>query len=79
MTQANDSPGAEPRKAAQDQTRPPNWKPRDRGSREGDPRADSSLPGRQYGAGGHLDDGPDVTAGAGSPPEAPGGRGSSRP
>jgi hypothetical protein len=45
----------------------PNGKPRDRGSREGDPAADSVMPGREFGAGGQIDDGPDETAGAGDP------------
>jgi hypothetical protein len=45
----------------------PNGAPRDRGSREGDPAADSVMPGREFGAGGGVDDGPDDTAGAGNP------------
>ncbi|HEY8616594.1 hypothetical protein [Phenylobacterium sp.] len=44
----------------------PNGAPRDRGSREGDPDADSVMPGREFGAGGQVDDGPDETAGAGT-------------
>jgi hypothetical protein len=56
----------------------PNAKPRDRGSRQGSPKADSVLPGREYGAGGQVDDGPDESAGAGSPPDAPGGGASSK-
>jgi hypothetical protein len=36
------------------------------------------LPGREYGAGGQVDDGPDESAGAGSPPDAPGGGASSK-
>jgi hypothetical protein len=44
----------------------PNGKPRDRGSRENDPDADSVMPGREFGAGGQVDDGPDETAGAGT-------------
>ncbi|RAK58084.1 hypothetical protein [Phenylobacterium deserti] len=44
----------------------PNGKDRSRGSREGDPAADSVMPGREFGAGGQVDDGPDETAGAGS-------------
>ena len=40
--------------------------PRDRGSREGDPAADSVMPGREFGAGGQTTDGPDETAGAGT-------------
>lgn len=43
----------------------PNGKPRDRGSRADDPAADSIMPGREFGAGGQVDDGPDETAGAG--------------
>lgn len=43
----------------------PNGAPRDRGSREDDPGADSIMPGRGFGAGGQVDDGPDETAGAG--------------
>jgi hypothetical protein len=56
--------------------RAPNEGIRDRGARQGDPDADSVLPGREAGAGGQKDDGPDVTAGAGSPPGGPGGRAS---
>jgi hypothetical protein len=44
----------------------PNGAPRDRGSREGDPAADSVMPGREFGAGQQIDDGPDETAGAGT-------------
>ena len=44
----------------------PNAKPRGRGSRADDPRADAANPGREFGAGGQKDDGPDVTAGAGT-------------
>ena len=43
----------------------PNARPRERGSRAGDPDADSIMPGREFGAGGQIDDGPDATAGAG--------------
>jgi len=43
----------------------PNARPRERGSRAGDPKADSIMPGREFGAGGQIDDGPDETAGAG--------------
>ena len=42
---------------------PPNWKPRGRGSREGDPNAEESSPGREFGAGGQVDDGPENTPG----------------
>lgn len=44
----------------------PNEQPRERGSRADDPAADSILPGREFGAGGQIDDGPDETAGAGT-------------
>ena len=44
----------------------PNAKPRDRGSREGDPAADSVMPGRDVGAGGQVDDGPGSESGAGT-------------
>jgi hypothetical protein len=44
----------------------PNGAPRQRGSREGDPDADSVMPGREFGAGGEVDDGPDVTSGTGA-------------
>lgn len=44
----------------------PNEQPRERGSRADDPEADSIMPGREFGAGGQIDDGPDETAGAGS-------------
>ena len=49
---------------------PPNAKPRDRGSREGESGADSILPGREYGAGGQVDDGPGVSPG-GKPRNTP--------
>jgi hypothetical protein len=38
--------------------KPPNWKPHERGWREGDPEADSVMPAREAGAGGGVDDGP---------------------
>ena len=41
----------------------PNGKPQDRGSREGDPAADTIMPGREFGAGGQVDDGPSRTGG----------------
>ncbi|WP_374470390.1 hypothetical protein [Phenylobacterium sp.] len=44
----------------------PNGAPRDRGSREGDPDADSVMPGREFGAGAQVDDGPDAASGAGT-------------
>jgi hypothetical protein len=43
----------------------PNGEARDRGSRADDPGADTVMPGREFGAGGQIDDGPDETAGAG--------------
>ena len=49
---------------------PPNAKPRDRGSRQGDSSADSILPGQEYGAGGQVDDGPGVSPG-GKPRNTP--------
>lgn len=55
----------------------PNEGDRTRGSRAEDPRADSAVPGREFGAGGQKEDGPDASAGAGSDMDAPGGRGSS--
>ena len=61
-----------------DQRGPPNAKPRARGSRQGDPNAESVLPGREFGAGGQKEDGPDVTAGAGAQHPGSGGR-ASRP
>jgi hypothetical protein len=51
--------------AAQGAQGAPNGKPRERGSRAGDPAADSIMPGREFGAGGEIDDGSDVTAGSG--------------
>jgi hypothetical protein len=45
----------------------PNGKPRDRGSREGDPAAASSLPGQEFGAGGQVDDGPSRSTSADRP------------
>ena len=46
---------------------PPNEKPRGRGSRQGDPDADSVLPAREFGAGGEIDDGPGVSGGGARP------------
>ncbi|WP_309088624.1 hypothetical protein [Phenylobacterium sp.] len=43
----------------------PNGKARDRGSSADAPGADSVMPGREFGAGSQVDDGPDETAGAG--------------
>ena len=37
---------------------PPDDRPRGRGWREGDPAADTVAPGREFGAGGQVDDGP---------------------
>lgn len=45
----------------------PNGKPCGRGSRADDPAADPVMPGREFGAGGQIDDGPDETAGAADP------------
>lgn len=47
-------------------TAPPNAKDRSRGSRAGDPRTNAANPGQEFGAAGGKDDGPDVSAGAGS-------------
>jgi len=58
-------------------TAPPNAKDRSRGSRAGDPRTEAAVPGQAFGAAGQKGDGPDQTAGAGSRPGGPGGRGSS--
>ncbi|HSV02939.1 MAG TPA: hypothetical protein VLI41_07000 [Phenylobacterium sp.] len=44
---------------------PPNAKPRQRGSRWGDPKADSAEPDRDVGAGGQIDDGPGISPGGG--------------
>ena len=43
--------------------RQPHEKPHDRGSREGDPAADTVIPGREFGAGGGVDDGPNDAGG----------------
>lgn len=43
--------------------RPPGWEPHDRGWREGDPAAESVIPGREAGAGGGTDDGPNPAGG----------------
>ena len=43
----------------------PNGQARDRGSRADDDEADPVMPGREFGAGGQIDDGPDPKAGAG--------------
>jgi hypothetical protein len=44
----------------------PNGKPHERGSQQNDASADHRIPGREFGAGGQVDDGPDETAGAGT-------------
>lgn len=44
----------------------PNFKNRERGSRADDPSADTTNPGREFGAAGGKEDGPDATAGAGT-------------
>lgn len=36
----------------------PNARSRERGARADDPEADSIMPGREFGAGGQVDDGP---------------------
>jgi hypothetical protein len=43
---------------------PPEAKHHQRGWREGDPDADSILPGRRFGAGGEVEDGPERGGGA---------------
>ncbi|HYC75234.1 hypothetical protein [Brevundimonas sp.] len=43
--------------------RPPNWESHERGWRAGDPAADSVMPGREFGAGGGVDDGPNEAGG----------------
>jgi hypothetical protein len=43
--------------------RPPNWESHERGWRDGDPAADSVMPGREFGAGGGVDDGPNEAGG----------------
>ena len=58
---SQDTPGTDGRGG------PPNWRPHDRGWREGDPRADSILPGKDAGAGRQIDDGPDVSGGGAKP------------
>jgi hypothetical protein len=42
----------------------PNARPRERGSRQDDLAADSVLPGREFGAGGQVDDGPHPAGGS---------------
>ena len=48
--------------------RPPNWESHERGWRAGDSTADSVMPGREFGAGGGVDDGPNEAGGAPSRP-----------
>ncbi|HYD26765.1 hypothetical protein [Brevundimonas sp.] len=43
--------------------RPPNWESHERGWRAGDAAADSVMPGREFGAGGGVDDGPNEAGG----------------
>jgi len=69
MPQTDNTPqtGREPRNPEQlPKDGPPGRRPAGRGWREGDPQADSVVPGREFGAGGQVDDGPDETAGAGA-------------
>ena len=51
-------PSAEPRSFQDKGGKAPNARPRERGARRDDPQADSNLPGREFGAGGEVDDGP---------------------
>lgn len=44
----------------------PNARPRERGARQDDPAADAADPGREFGAGGQVDDGPGPVSGAGT-------------
>ncbi|MDB5452735.1 MAG: hypothetical protein JWO33_1313 [Caulobacteraceae bacterium] len=54
-------PSGEPRSFQDKGGTAPNARPRERGSRQDDPAADSILPGREFGAGGQVDDGPPRT------------------
>jgi hypothetical protein len=60
---------AEPRNERPHEPITPNQTGRDhvRGWREGDEDADGQAPGREFGAGQGVDDGPDVGAGADKP------------
>ena len=51
--------------------KPPNWRPHDRGWREGDPKAGSVQPGGEDGAGKQVDDGPGVSGGGAHKPPPP--------
>lgn len=51
-------PRRNPVSDADRERRPPNWESHERGWRAGDPDADSIIPGREFGAGGGVDDGP---------------------
>ena len=48
--------------------RPPNWESHERGWRAGEPAADSVMPGREFGAGGGVDDGPNEAGGDATKP-----------
>jgi hypothetical protein len=65
--------------ARKDVHRPPASHEHQRGWRQGDPKSAAAVPGQEYGAAGGKEDGPDVSAGAGSPSGGPGGRGTSPP
>ena len=63
-----DRPAGEPRSFNNDaEAGPaPNERPHERGARQDDPNANSNVPGREFGAGGQVDDGPDATSGVGT-------------
>jgi hypothetical protein len=58
---ANATPDSDDRRAGD--RGPPEAKQHQRGWREGDPEADSIMPGRQFGAGGEVEDGPERSGG----------------
>ncbi|HYE42803.1 MAG TPA: hypothetical protein VEA15_05360 [Caulobacteraceae bacterium] len=51
-----DRPSGDPRSF--DENAPSRMRSRERGARAGDPDADSVMPGREFGAGEQVDDGP---------------------
>lgn len=57
MADPRNTPSQNPQ-GEQTQGGPPGWRPHERGWREGDPRTDSIMPGKDAGAGRQIDDGP---------------------
>ena len=67
MAQPQDRRGQSRRKPQDPPAGPPGRHSTERGWRSGDPKGDSILPGREFGAGGQVDDGPDIGTGTEKP------------